>query len=184
MPRRYIRALAIILLFSIGAPQFSWSANPLVRVPAPALQSAPVAISIVSVAGVPLLLTAAQIGKLPAVVANIRLETDHGPMQASFAGPLLWTVLNQAPAITLSNPKDAAREVVLITGADGYTAVLALAEIAPMFEGKGVLLATQIDGKPLLPGHFRIIVPGDQRAGRSVRDVVRIAVLPVGATGH
>jgi DMSO/TMAO reductase YedYZ molybdopterin-dependent catalytic subunit len=176
--------LAVIALFSIGAPQFSWSANPPVHGPAPALQSAPLAISIVSISGVPLLLTAAQIGKLPTVVANIRLGTEHGPMQASFAGPLLWTVLKQAPAISLSNPTDAAREVVLITGADGYTAVLALAEIAPLFEGKKVLLATQINGKPLLPGHLRIIVPGDQRAGRSVRDVARIAVLPVGATEH
>lgn len=65
----------------------------------------------------------------------------------------------------------------MITGRDGYRAVLALGEIAPDFENKSVILANRMDGKPLGAGHPRVVVPLDKRGGRSVRDVMRIPVL-------
>jgi len=65
---------------------------------------------------------------------------------------------------------------VRITGSDGYAAVVALAELAPQFAGRQVQLAHHLNGAPLTDGAFRLIVPGDRRAGRSVRDVVRIVV--------
>ncbi len=98
-------------------------------------------------------------------------------MHAVFAGPLLWTVLTQTRAIDPAKPKEAVREAVLVTGSDGYTALLAVGEIAPMFEDKQVILATTMNGKNLAPGHLRIVVPGDKKGGRSVYDVVSIAVL-------
>jgi len=64
----------------------------------------------------------------------------------------------------------------VILGRDGYRAVLALAEIAPEFEAKQVILADHIDGKPLDADHLRVVVPLDKRGGRSVGDVVRIEV--------
>jgi hypothetical protein len=33
-----------------------------------------------------------------------------------------------------------------------------------------------MDGKPLGDGHFRLVVPGDKRGARSVRNVARISV--------
>jgi hypothetical protein len=33
-----------------------------------------------------------------------------------------------------------------------------------------------MDGQPLDPEHFRIVVPGDRRSARSVRDIISIAV--------
>jgi hypothetical protein len=54
--------------------------------------------------------------------------------------------------------------------------VLALAELAPEFEGKQVILAQQMNGKPLGNGHLRVVVPADKRGGRSVRDIARIGV--------
>jgi len=48
---------------------------------------------------------------------------------------------------------------------------------APAFEGKPVILAERTNGQPLGAGHFRIVVPGDRRGGRSVRDVASIAVM-------
>ncbi len=74
----------------------------------------------------------------------------------------------------------AVRETVLVTGSDGYSAALALGEIAPAFEAKRVIVADQADSQPLGPGHFRLVVPGDRYSGRSVRDVVRIAVIAPG----
>jgi hypothetical protein len=128
----------------------------------------------------PVLLTAADLAKLPEVTVSVSFGTDHGQFHGIFSGPLLWTVLNQAKAIDPKNPRLVLREFVLVTGADRYSAVLALGEIAPEFEDKDVILATQMNGQELAPGHFRIVVPGDKRGGRSVRDVVRMVVSQAG----
>ena len=51
-----------------------------------------------------------------------------------------------------------------------------LAELDPEFEGKEVLIANTADGRPMADGGLRLVVPGDQRGGRSVHDLVRIVV--------
>ena len=64
---------------------------------------------------------------------------------------------------------------IIVTGRDGYAVALALGEIDPKFENKSVILAYAKDGQPLDPSMgIRLIVPGDQHGGRSVRDVVKI----------
>jgi DMSO/TMAO reductase YedYZ molybdopterin-dependent catalytic subunit len=120
-------------------------------------------------------LSTADIGALPAQTLDVTFESEHGTTTGHFAGPSLWAVLEGAGLIP-SAPRTHVRMTVTITGSDGYTAVLALGEIDPEFEGKRVLLATQQDGKPLGGTGLRLVVPGDKRGGRSVRDVVRIAV--------
>jgi DMSO/TMAO reductase YedYZ molybdopterin-dependent catalytic subunit len=121
-------------------------------------------------------LNAAALARLPTTQESVGFMTEHGPQQANFSGPKLWDVLAAAGAIAADKPREQVRLVVLIEGSDGYTATLALGEIAPEFEGKTVLLALSQDGKPLAPGHWRVVVPGDKRGGRSVRDVVRVTV--------
>ncbi len=123
------------------------------------------------------MLTPEELAKLPPVALTVSFETEHGPRHGAFSGPLLWAVLNAAGAIDPQNPRAFVHEAVLVTGSDGYTAVLGLGEIAPAFEAKGVILAETEDGKPLAPSHLRIVVPGDRYGGRDVRDVVRIAVI-------
>ncbi len=108
----------------------------------------------------------------------VSLPTEHGGRQARYEGPLLWSLLEHAGAIDASKPREHVRQTVLITGRDGYTVVLALAEISPEFAGKRVILADRIDGQPLGPEHLRLVVPDEHRSGRSVRDVARISVGP------
>jgi hypothetical protein len=55
-------------------------------------------------------------------------------------------------------------------------AVIALAEIAPQFAGRPIQIADSANGAPLPQQALRLIVPGDRRGGRSVRDVVRIDI--------
>ena len=118
------------------------------------------------------------LAKLPAVTVAISFKTDQGAVNGSFTGPLLWTVLLAAPAVT--GKPDPARQVAKVTGADGYSAVLALGEIAPTLEDKQVVLALAMNGKPLGARHLRLVVPGDRYGPRSVRDVVRIAITSPG----
>jgi hypothetical protein len=67
--------------------------------------------------------------------------------------------------------------VLLVTGSDGYSAVLALGEIAPQFEGKQAILADSMNGRPLGLSHWRIVIPGERRGGRDVRNVARLQLL-------
>ncbi len=141
----------------------------------------PAGIAIISPAGATTTLGIAQIQALPAITITAAFGTAHGPFKAVFTGPLLWTVLTATRAVDAEHPKLAVRQSALITGSDGYAAVLALGEIAPAFEDKKIILATRMNGQYLGPQHLRIVVPGDKMGGRSVRDVVRIAVSTLGA---
>ncbi len=138
-------------------------------------------LAIISPAGRLVTLTVAQLRAMPAVTVNADFGTDHGPFKAVFSGPLLWVVLQDAAAVDPKQPKLAVQGSILITGSDGYSALLALSEIAPLFEGKQVILATAMNGKRLGAQHLRIVVPGDVKGGRSVRDVVSIAVSVAGS---
>jgi ABC-type molybdate transport system substrate-binding protein len=107
---------------------------------------------------------------------NIAFMTDRGEQQSEWTGPLLWDVLVASGAIESIKPGEQVRLTVRVTGADGYSAVIALAEIAPQFAGRPIQLADHMDGA-LLPDHaLRLIVPGERRGGRSVRDVIRIDI--------
>ena len=101
---------------------------------------------------------------------------EHATREIAVEGPLLWSVLTQGGAVSPEDRREQVRRTVRITGRDGYTAVLALGEIGPDFEAKQVILAERMDGKPLDGEHLRIIVPGDKRGGRSVRDVALLHV--------
>ncbi len=108
----------------------------------------------------------------------------RGGQPATFEGPLLWTVLSEAHAVTFAKMGDQVRQVVSLTGSDGYTAVLGLGEISPDFEGKQVILAERMDGKPLGPDHLRVVIPGDMKGGRSVRNIVAVGITPLPAAVH
>jgi Oxidoreductase molybdopterin binding domain len=71
---------------------------------------------------------------------------------------------------------------VLVSAADGYKVIFALAEFDPEFGNNGALLADRRDGKPLdaKEGPFRLILPREQRAGRWVRQVTTIELRDCG----
>ncbi|MBV9115775.1 MAG: hypothetical protein JOY63_00235 [Acetobacteraceae bacterium] len=119
--------------------------------------------------------TAADLGRLPQTEESVSFESMHGRTTATYSGVKLWTLLEQAGGLA-TMPRDRVGKVLMATGRDGYTAALALAELDPEFEGKKVLIANTADGRPMADGGLRLVVPGDQRGGRSVHDLVRIVV--------
>lgn len=124
----------------------------------------------------PVELDPAALARMPVQKLSLSFLSRQGQRSASFAGPLLWSVLEEAKAIDPAQHQRQVSQFVILTGRDGYRAVLALAEIAPEFESKQVILAREMDGKPLGPDHLRVVVPADKRGGRSVRDIARIEV--------
>jgi hypothetical protein len=85
-------------------------------------------------------------------------------------------VLTAAGAIDPAKPAEAVRLTVRVTGADGYVVVLAMAELSPQFAARPIQLADQMNGAAIPDQALRLVVPGEQRAGRSVRDVVRVDI--------
>lgn len=121
-------------------------------------------------------LSPAELAALPQVTLRTTLVGGHGPRQSVFVGPLLFTLLAHVHAVDPGQMRAMAAQTVLVTGSDGYSASLALGEIAPGFEAKQVVLAESEDGKPLGPDHLRLVVPGDAHASRSVHEVVKLSV--------
>ncbi len=117
-----------------------------------------------------------RIAALPRFTQHVGFMSSHGEQQSEWTGPTLWDVLVAAGAVDPAKMAEQVRLVVRVTGADGYVAAVALAEIAPQFAGRPIQLADGMNGTPLPDHGVRLIVPGERRGGRSVRDVVRIDV--------
>jgi molybdate transport system substrate-binding protein len=132
---------------------------------------------LIQVAGAPARsVTPERIAGLPHLTQRVGFMTGHGEQQNEWSGPLLWDVLVDSGAVDPAKPADQVHRAIRVTGADGYTAVVALAEIAPQFAGRPIQIADRMNGAPLPQQSLRLIVPGDRRGGRSVRDVVRIDI--------
>jgi hypothetical protein len=112
--------------------------------------------------------------KLPPIDVTVSQEADHGPASGNFRGALLWTIVQQAEPVDGPEKNADLKHVILVSGADGYTAALSEGEIDPKLGNKQVIVAYQKDGAPL--EGFQLVVPGDVHAGRSVQDIAIIEV--------
>ena len=105
---------------------------------------------------------------------------DKDGNEHNFKGVMLWKVLNSA-GVTLG--KDLRGEnlakYVLVKASDGYEVIFSLPEIDPEFTSKTILLAYEVDGKPLpsTEGPFRLVVPEDKKHARWIRQLQSIQVL-------
>ena len=70
------------------------------------------------------------------------------------------------------------QEFLVVEAADGYKAVFALPEIDPAFTDRVIILADRRDGVRLTDkeGPWQIVVPGEKRQARWVRQVVALIV--------
>jgi DMSO/TMAO reductase YedYZ molybdopterin-dependent catalytic subunit len=120
-------------------------------------------------------LSAADVAALPHVKLAVIIEGKTTTYDGVPLGQLLARV-GVPSGKALHGP--ALREVVLVSGRDGYAAAIALAETDPGFRKDQVILADLADGQPLgeTVGPYRLVVEGDLRAARCVRMVTSIAV--------
>ena len=108
---------------------------------------------------------------LPSV--EVQSQREGGAM-AAYVGPLLWPILSTAGLVDGPGKGAHLQHVFFARGADGYAVAIAIGEIDPGFEGKPVIIAYKQDGVMLTAP--RLVVPGDHKAGRAVRDLVAIEV--------
>ncbi|GAA3991147.1 molybdopterin-dependent oxidoreductase [Mucilaginibacter dorajii] len=67
---------------------------------------------------------------------------------------------------------------LLVDASDGYQVTFALAELDKSYTDRVIILANQVDGKPLLPadGPFRIIVQDEKKPARCIKQVVSFKI--------
>ena len=146
-----------------------------VTTPAPA--RSPVPVGSVMVDGSvdrPTLFSVADLAALPGHSLDVSSSTRGGGTRHHVeAGPLLVDVLAKVgPRFDRRVKNGELRDFVVITGADGYEAVLSYGEIAPTFGNGPALLSLKEDGVVLVAP--RLVIPGDVLAGRDVSQVVHV----------
>jgi len=160
------------------APRVLWLACGVVLGAAASLAADnPVLLTVACAGKPPLTLTAADLAQMPRVSATMERDGET----STYEGVLLYDILLKAyglpPGKNLPvNPKIS---YILGTGRDGYQAMFALAEIAPMFAGARVIVADKRNGVPLLPYQqpLQVIAPQDKAQGRAMYSLVKIEVV-------
>ena len=127
--------------------------------------------------GTPLDLGAAEVAALPHT--ELRAVDAHGK-GGLFRGVEVGELLRRAGAASGDALRGShLRDLVRVECADGYVVAFTLAELDPALGARRVLLADELDGKPLgaEQGPWRLVVPDDKRPARWARQVRSITVV-------
>lgn len=113
---------------------------------------------------------------LPVVAAML---TAHGRTQRCEGVPLAALAARAGLASSEAVKGPALVTAIIATAADGYRVAFTLGEIDPKLGNATVLVSDRCDGKPLdaADGPVRLVVPGDTRGARSVRQLVSLVVV-------
>lgn len=106
-------------------------------------------------------------------------HTGHDGKSHQYSGVSLYDILTKAEAVPNNLLKGKLMvKYILITAADKYQVVIALAEVDPAFSDQVIILADEQDGQKLAPnlGPYRLIVSKDKKQARSVMRVTAIDV--------
>lgn len=142
----------------------------------PAFAQTPPALAVSGLVKAPHGFTLADLQKMPWTTVEASFQTEKGPRHGTWLGVSLWTLLDQSGGLAVPE-KESLRHWLVVTGRDGYAVVLSVGEIDPAVGHAVAVVAWSEDGKPFDPAHgLRLILPGDRKGGRDVRDVVSIEV--------
>jgi DMSO/TMAO reductase YedYZ molybdopterin-dependent catalytic subunit len=124
----------------------------------------------------PLTLTSSDLAAMPrsTAVAKDKQGTPH-----NFSGVALADIFKKAGVTTGRDLRgENLSKYVLVTCADNYQVVFSLAELDSAFTDRVVILADQMEGKPLPAGigPYRIVVPGEKKPARNCFQVTAIDI--------
>jgi DMSO/TMAO reductase YedYZ molybdopterin-dependent catalytic subunit len=124
----------------------------------------------------PLTLTNTTLTAMPRTTA---IAKDKQGNPHTFEGVALAEIFKKAGVTTGRELRgENLAKYVLVTCADNYQVVFSLAELDSSFTDRIVILADQIEGKPLPAGTgpFRIVVPGERKPARNCFQVLSIDI--------
>ena len=124
-------------------------------------------------------LSVTELARLPHQTLTAKDKEGQAHRYEGVALSELFALLNAPQGKAIHG--EALRQVMLVTGQDGYQVVFALPELDPTFAPQSVLLADRRDGQPLPVGSgpYQVIVPQEKRPARWVRQVISLRLLAV-----
>jgi hypothetical protein len=170
--KRTAQILAVALSASVAAIGFQ---DRKVATPRHLAEIVPATVTVSGINGTTVNLTVGDLSKLPQQTVK---ATDHGTA-ATFEGVLLRDVLSKVDLpIGEKFHSTGASYYLVVEAKDGYRAIFAWAELDSGFMDKAVYFVTKRDGKALADkdGPFQLVVPGEKRNGRWVRQVTALRV--------
>jgi DMSO/TMAO reductase YedYZ molybdopterin-dependent catalytic subunit len=166
-------ALLLFAVATVSAPPASLHAQS-------AASAAPAELRIAGAVSTPLVLTAADLKKMPR--KSLSVVNPHDNKTENYEGVLLQDLLNKAgvPHGEQLRGKSLAT-YVLAEAQDGYRVLFSLAELDSTILDSEILVADTLDGAPLSAnlGPFRLVAPHDKRPARWVRMLKSITVVPI-----
>ncbi|MFG6079418.1 molybdopterin-dependent oxidoreductase [Paracoccus litorisediminis] len=120
----------------------------------------------------PVTLDASSLAQLPVTETTTVYRSSKGIESGLYKGVLLWDLL-VAQGVVTEDHKAALRHTLLVTAGDGHQVAFSIGEIAPEFGNRPVLLAYEMNGAPI-PDGLRMVVPGDLRGARHIKDIVTL----------
>jgi len=108
------------------------------------------------------------------------VRKDKDGKDHAYAGVMLSELLGKTGATLGSELRgENLTKYILAEAIDGYQVIFALAEVDPEFAERKIILAYEMDGKPLPPadGPFRIIVQGEKKPARCIKQLTSIKVV-------
>jgi len=135
----------------------------------------PATIELTGGATSPIALTPELLASLPQVEQDVTFQTSKGPSSGHYKGVLFWEVLKANKALDELQRNGELQKTFLVTAKDDYKIAFSIGEIHPEFGNTPLMIATEVDGKPI-EGGPRIIVPSDKRGARAVQEIVKIEI--------
>ncbi|WP_236652746.1 molybdopterin-dependent oxidoreductase [Chitinophaga vietnamensis] len=124
----------------------------------------------------PLTLSREELARMKHVTVHLK---DHDGKEHSYTGVTLQDLLSLAGAPMGKQLRgENLAKYLLVKCADGYKVVFSLAELDSDFSTRPVILAYEMEGKPLPAdkGPFRVIAEGDKRPARASFQVIELVV--------
>lgn len=173
---RYLHLPLALLLFAVAVV----SAPPDALHAQSATSAAPAELRIAGAVSTPLVLTVADLKKLPR--KSLSVVNPHDNKTENYEGVLLQDLLNKAGVAHGEQLRGKLLATyVLAEAQDGYRVVFSLGELDSGILDSEILVADTLDGAPLAlnQGPFRLVAPHDKRPARWVRMLKSITVVPV-----
>jgi DMSO/TMAO reductase YedYZ molybdopterin-dependent catalytic subunit len=164
-----------LLTASIAAAGLLLSAHPVVAL---ADEPAPVQAQVQVTGDVrtPTTFTLDALRGLPSRTEAVTFDTRSGSESHTYTGCPLDAVITAADPVVDAVAKHPQLTIaILATGADGYAATLAWADVSPELAARPALVAYAEDGNSL--GQPQLVVPADLSGARYVRDLTELRVV-------
>lgn len=97
-------------------------------------------------------------------------------VNTAYTGALLWDILSSAQVnFNVDVRNDKSSMYIVATGSDGSQAVVSWGEIDPEYSNQPILVAYEEAGQPM-PDGLQLVVPGDGRGSRYVKELASLSV--------